>query len=112
MNLIHHVYNLLAPLNVPVLWQARPETLPGITYHFYNDAGDLYGEGDIKTNRASCQIDIWAEGDYTQLKKQVKSTLKKAGFLFSHGADSYEKDVRIYHCVIVFNYYYKESEEE
>lgn len=110
MDLINLVYDTLSPLDVPVLWQSRPEDLPGITYYFFNEGGALYGDGDGVINSVSCQIDIWSRGDYTQLKEQVKSALKKAGFLFSRATDTYEKDVKIYHCVMVFNYYFRESE--
>ena len=110
MNLIQEVYSILTPLNLPILWQRRPDKFPGITYHFFNETGELYGDGDYFTESVACQIDIWSKNDYTEIKKQVKSAMKEAGFLFSNATDTYEKDVDIYHCVLTFNLYY-ESEE-
>ncbi|WP_315122338.1 hypothetical protein [uncultured Clostridium sp.] len=107
MDLINLVYNTLSPLNVPILWQLRPTTLPGITYHFFDESGELFGEGQETLSMTSCQIDIWSKDNYTDLKKNVRKIMKSNGFLFANGFDSFEADVNIYHKTLVFNYYYE-----
>jgi len=107
MDLVNLVYDILSPLNVPVLWQLRPKDLPGITYHFFNENGELYGEGEEVIGGISCQIDIWSKTSYTTLSKQVKTAMKKSGFYFVDGMDSFEEGVNIYHKTLVFNYYYE-----
>ena len=53
-------------------------------------------------------MDIWSKGDYTDLKKQVKSAMKNGGFLFAPSpVDSFEEDAKLFHCVLIFNYYYE-----
>lgn len=111
MNLIDLIPNLLEHLNISVLYLIRPIEFPGITYHFFNQEGVLYGDGDEQQEIASCQIDIWSKkADYTQLKKEIRSAMKIAGFLFSNASDTYENDVQLYHGVLTFNFYY-ESED-
>lgn len=116
MDLITLAYDTLIPLGYPTIWQERPTTFPGITYHFFGESGELYGDGNIQNESVSCQIDIWVEknantvSDYNRIKKEVKSAMKEAGFLFSSATDSYEDEVKLYHCVLIFNFYY-ESEE-
>lgn len=111
MSFINLVHEILTPLNVPVLWQLRPQKPPGITYHFYNEQGELYGDGGEIAGSVACQIDIWSTVDYTNLKKQVKAAMKQCGFLFVDASDFFEEDAKVYHCVLIFNYYY-ESEGE
>lgn len=107
MDLISLVYDILKPLNVPVLWQLRPESLPGITYHFFNEGGELYGDGEEETSGAACQIDIWGKGDYTNIVEQVKKLMKQNGFLFMDGRDDFESEIKVYHKILIFNYYFE-----
>ncbi|SDL20548.1 hypothetical protein [Natronincola ferrireducens] len=111
MDLINHVHSILSPLNIPVLWQLRPKNPPCISYHFFNEQGILYGDGEELTGSISCQVDIWSRNNFTDIKKQVKSAMKSAGFLFSHADENFEEDVKLHHCFLVFNFYYRESEE-
>lgn len=110
MSLIKQVEEALTTLGLPVMWQFRPREFPSLTYHFFNELPALHGDGEINNETVSCQVDIWSKGDYTDIKKQVKSAMKDAGFLFSRASDDYEDAIKIYHCVLVFNFYY-ESEE-
>jgi len=97
MDLISLVYDILKPLNVPVLWQLRPESFPSITYHFFNEGGELYGDGEEETSK----------GDYASTVEQVKKIMKQNGFLFMDGRDDFESEIKVYHKILIFNYYYE-----
>lgn len=112
MDLVDFVYDVLSPLNMPVLWQLRPNAFPGLTYHFFNEQGELYGDGKEKTGSVLCQVDVWSKDNYGAIKKQVKTNMKEAGFLYVSATDTYEDDVRLYHCVLVFNYYFEDERDE
>lgn len=107
MDLINRVHTTLQPIGIPVEWQTRPETPPGISFHFYNEGGELFGDGEAVVDSCSCQVDIWAKGDYTALKKQAKAAMKLAGFFFVDASDTFEADVKLYHGVLIFNFYYR-----
>ena len=110
MNLIELVSDILTPIGIPVEYELRPNGFPSISYHFFGEQGELFGDGEIEQEMVSCQIDIWSKGDYTQIKKQVRSAMKEADFLFVSADGNYEKDVNIFHGILIFNYYY-ESED-
>lgn len=98
------VDGILQSVGVPVLWNVRPSTFPSITYFFYNEYGQEFGDGgEIGTNH-SLQVDIWSKGDYSELVKQVKLRLKENGFYRVSANDDYEKDIKVYHKAIRFNY--------
>lgn len=109
MNLIDLVSEILTPIGVPMKYELRPDSFPSISYHFFGEQGALFGDGELEQEVVSCQVDIWYKNkdDYIQIKKQVKSAMKKADFLFSNAMGTFEKDVRAYHEVLVFNFYYE-----
>lgn len=112
MDLVDLVYNTLSPLKIPVMWEIRPEKPPGISYHFFNESGILFGDGETKRSIVSCQIDIWfRRKEDVNLKNKVKKTMKNAGFLEPNSYTVYDDKVNLYHTVMVFNYNYEESED-
>ena len=56
------------------------------------------------------QVDIWSNGDYTQLVSKVKELLISCGFKRLNEEDLYESDTEIYHKGIRF-YFLEEKEE-
>ena len=103
------VYNILKDLGIPVLWNVRPSTYPSITYFFYNEYGQEFGDGEEIGTNYSVQVDIWSKGDYSNLAEQAKSALKQNGFYRVSADDLYEDDIKVYHKALRFNYL-KESE--
>ncbi|SHF13500.1 hypothetical protein SAMN02745784_02921 [Tissierella praeacuta DSM 18095] len=110
MDLVSLVDKTLSPLKIPVLWQIRPGKFPGISYHFFNESGILFGDGEVERMTVSCQVDIWSKDGHENIKKEVKKLMKKSRFLEPYSYDGYEKEVKLYHTVMVFNYHYKEGE--
>lgn len=107
--MIMKVYNILKDLGVPVLWNVRPSTFPSITYFFYNEYGQEFGDGEEVGTNYSLQVDVWSKDDYTDLVEQVKARLKENEFYRVTADDLYESDIKVYHKVLRFNYL-KESE--
>lgn len=104
------VYNVLKPLNLPVKWQLRPsfdKSKTVISYHFFNEGDLLHGDGEGIEEGGALQIDIFSKTNYTSTVKEVKSLLKRAGFLFEEAKDNTEKldeNTIIYHKILIFNY--------
>ena len=112
--MIQTVYNILKPLNIPILYILRPDisgsSKVGISYHFFNESPILYGDGEGIEEGGSLQIDVFSTVDFTSVVKQVKDLMKANKFKF---ADSWDSDdslsnVKYYHKVLIFNYSEKE----
>lgn len=102
--MIMKVYNILKDLGVPVKWNIRPSTFPSITYFFYNEYGQEFGDGEEIGTNYSLQVDIWSKNDFTELTEQVKNKLEESGFYRISANEFYEDDVKVYHKVLRFNY--------
>lgn len=107
--MIMKVYNILKDLGVPVLWNIRPSTYPSITYFFYNEYGQEFGDGEEIATNYSLQIDVWSKEEYSSLVEQIKTKLKDNKFYRVSTDDLYENDIKVYHKALRFNYL-KESE--
>lgn len=110
--MIQKVYNILKPLNIPIQYVLRPEISNkiGISYHFFNESDNLYGDGEGKEFGGSLQIDIFSTVDYTTVVNQVKDLMKANKFRLADmrdGDDSFS-NVKYYHKILIFNYSEKE----
>lgn len=112
--MIQKVYDILKPLNIPIQYILRPDisgnSKIGISYHFFNESDNLYGDGEGMEFGGSLQIDIFSLVDYTDVIKQVKELMKANKFRL---ADSWDSDdsfsnVKYYHKILIFNYSEKE----
>jgi len=111
MDLVQYVYDTLSPLGYPVDWQLRPKQPPCLSYHFFNEEPELFGNGEELIRSISCQIDIWSKGNYSSIKEEVITAMKAGGFLFAPSpSDTYEEDAKLFHCVLIFNYYFEPEE--
>lgn len=108
--MIQKVDDILKPLNIPIRYILRPDisgsSKIGISYHFFNESNNLYGDGEGKKESGTVQIDIFSTIDYSGMVKQVKSLMKANKFRF---ADSWDGDdslssVKYYHKILIFNY--------
>lgn len=109
--MINNVYELLKPLNIPIKWVKRPRFDTSnivISYHFFNEGSELYGDGQAIEEGGSLQIDIFSKVDYSSVVKQVKILLTNAGFLMDtveHDTEeTLDDNTSIYHKVLIFNY--------
>lgn len=112
--MINTVYNILKPLNIPVKYILRPEisgsSKIGISYHFFNESPNLYGDGEGKEEGGVLQIDIFSTIVYTNIVNQVRDLMKANNFRLADSRDSDDSfnNVQYYHKILIFNY----SEEE
>jgi len=108
--MINTVYETLKPLGIPIEWQTRPKIGDcghAVSFHFFDEGGLLYGDGEEELEGGTCQIDIFSTTDYTQLAKQIKKLMKAKGFVpDSMQADTIEDlgAMKLYHKVMTFSY--------
>jgi hypothetical protein len=111
---IQTVYNILKPLNIPTKYILRPDisgsSKIGISYHFFNESPNLYGDGEGKEEGGTLQIDIFSTVDFASTVNQVKALMKANKFRLADGRDSDDSfsSVQYYHKILIFNY----AEEE
>lgn len=111
--MIQKVYDILKPLNIPTKYILRPDMSSskiGVSYHFFNENPNLYGDGEGKEEGGSLQIDIFSTIDYSSTVNRVKSLMKANKFRL---ADSWDGDdsmsnVKYYHKILIFNYIERE----
>jgi hypothetical protein len=104
MSLNNLIINTLNPL-APTFFQTYSgSTFPHITFFEFNQQSALNTDDSEELTAHSIQVDIWSKGDYTDLVKQVKTSLLAIGFTRSMETEFYENDTKIYHKVLRFNY--------
>lgn len=107
--MINKVYDILKPLEIPVLYVLRPDienNRIGISYHFFNEGYNLFGDGKGKRMSGSLQVDIFSTIDYTGVVKRVKELLELNSFKLSDMRDSDDSfnNIQYYHKILIFNY--------
>lgn len=75
-----------------------------ITYQQYNENGEAFAENKEIATSYYFQLDIWTEGDFTDLYNQVLSLMTAAGFYRTFATELYESDTKTKHKVIRFKY--------
>lgn len=104
------VYDILQPLNIPVQYILRPDisgsTKLGISYHFFNEGNELYGDGEGIAEGGSLQIDIFSTVDYSNVVSQIKGLMKANKFRLADSRDSDDSfnNLKYYHKILIFNY--------
>ena len=114
--MINKVWEVLQPLNIPVSFEIRPEISPqkrvGISYHFFNEGYNQYGDGKGREFGGSLQVDVFAyiNFDYSNIVRQVRGLLESAKFRFAGQSDNGEiaSDVQYFHKILTFNYVERE----
>ncbi|GIN60534.1 hypothetical protein J27TS8_05270 [Robertmurraya siralis] len=105
MSLNSLIISTLKPLGVPVEplnYDGNEDTY--ITFFEFNQTSQTRADDkEIKTKH-SIQVDIWSNGDYTNLTKQVKNLLISVGFVRRMETETFEEETKTYHKVLRFNY--------
>lgn len=104
------IIDTLKLLRVPVAFQkynGKAETY--ITFHEYLAAGKEYEDDEESLTAHYIQVDVWSKADYTDVVKNIKELMLKAGFKRLNEIDLYEEDTKIYHKGLKF-YYLEEGE--
>ena len=105
--MIQKVNNILKPLDLPVEYIIRPNIVDiGISYHFFNESPNLYGDGEDKLEGGSLQIDVFSTIDFTSVVNQIKALMKAGKFRLADMRDSDDSigNVQYHHKIMIFNY--------
>lgn len=108
--MIKTVYNLLSPINVPILYIRRPEingaNKVGISYHFFSEGYELHGDGQGVELGGSLQVDIFSLNDYSSTVNQVRQLLEAGKFRLTDMSDTDDilNNVKYYQKRMIFNY--------
>lgn len=93
------IYLLKAPDNTKA---------PYIEYEVLNEEGSLFAENEEIETNYRIQIDVFTKGSYTEIVKAIKNVMKENDFMKEFGGSLYEKEAKLFHYILRFNY---ESEE-
>jgi len=110
--MIQKVYDILKQLNVPIKYILRPDISGsnkiGISYHFFNESYNLYGDGEGEEFGGVLQVDIFSTVDYTDIVQQVRTLLEQHNFRLADmrdSEDSFEEGgLKYYQKILIFNY--------
>lgn len=77
-----------------------------ITFTTLNEKVCCYSDDKIEAYEYVVQVDVWSKNgkEALVLKNKVRELLQKNGFCFQDTLDQYEKDTKIYHKAMRFEY--------
>lgn len=110
--MVTKVYNLLKQINVPLDYNFRPDFDNKniiLSYHFFNETGILYGDGDIVEFGGSIQIDLFVKHrtNFTSVKAQILDIMLNDNFRLANisiEAEDVDGLGKIDHLIFIFNY--------
>lgn len=95
------IINLTGDKTVHFIHAVSPVT-PYIEYLFYDENGAAWEEGKEISADYYLQVDIFSQGNYTNLENKIKEKLISAGFERDMAADMYEDDTKLFHKAMRF----------
>ncbi|NJP37191.1 hypothetical protein [Alkalicoccus luteus] len=112
MNVNRVIMETLAPLGVPVA-QARynQNASTYIAFVEYHQAPWLNADDDELWTKHYFQIDVFSDGNYLQLVRDVKKRLKAVGFTRMFESETYDDDMKKYRKLLRMHYISKYEEE-
>ncbi|WP_297520503.1 hypothetical protein [uncultured Clostridium sp.] len=115
MDIVKKVYDTLvnAGITVPVQygWYDKNINDTHITYLIILEVPEFESDDDIEMLCIHIQVDIWSKDDDIKLKRNVRSALRKADFIFTENKDDYEIDTKLYHKAMRFKILIDDTEE-
>lgn len=111
MNINKLIIDTLKPLGLDVRYRVYSgSNSTYITFFEVQNLDDDYSDNEAETEVHSLQIDLWSKNDVTELKKNIKKTLKSV-FNDVTYQDLYESDTKTFHVAFrCYFYEYKESD--
>jgi len=73
-----------------------------ITFFEYQEISESSSDDEIEVLGHYVQVDLWTKTDFTIYKKQIKSAMKLADFVFTNGQELFEEDTKVYHYATRF----------
>lgn len=108
------VSDILDKLDIPVKYILRPKidskNKMGISYHFFSEGDNLYGDGEGKEFGGVVQLDLFSIIGYDEVTKQIIELMKENKFRLADSRDSDDSfsSVQYYHKILIFNYIERE----
>lgn len=97
------ILNLTGDKKVHFIHAMNPK-IPYLEYQVINSRGSDYSEGDIDYINHLVQVDIFSNGDYSELEKTIVNIMLKEGFELVPGSpDLFEEKTQLYHKPLRFN---------
>ena len=114
--MIQKVYGILSVIGVPVRYILRPDmssAKTGISYHFFNESYELYGDGKGAEFGGALQVDVFSTVDYSSTVQQIQTLLEENKFRLADMRDSEDSfdnvsNIKYYQKILIFNYNEKE----
>lgn len=105
MNLNKLIMDTLRPLGVPVSFARYNQTADTyIVFVEYNQASRINAEDEELITKHFFQVDVFSNGNYLQLVKDLKKLMKVAGFGRMFESETYDEDMNMYRKILRFNY--------
>ncbi|WP_078428766.1 hypothetical protein [Alkalihalobacterium alkalinitrilicum] len=105
MSLNNLIINILSPLGVPVSFAQYNNTADTyIVFLEYNQAPWLSADDQEMFTKHFLQVDVFSEGNYLQLVKDVKRLMKEAGFGRMFESETYDDEMEKFRKIIRFHY--------
>jgi hypothetical protein len=99
------ILDTLSPLGVPVSFATYDSLEPTyIVFLEYNQAPLLNADDEEMYTKHFYQMDVFSDGNYTQLVKDVKNLMKSVGFGRMFESETYDPDLKKYRKIIRFSY--------
>lgn len=76
---------------------------PYVEYRIINEWGANFNENKEDFTTYQVQVDIFNEGDYTDLETEIKKQMIKNGFERDQAADLYEDKTKLFHKAMRFS---------
>lgn len=86
-----HVYYMIAP---------NSAELPRITYFEYLNIDNSFAEDTPVGSTIGFQIDIWSDGDTSDISSTVDNVMKGIGFSRTYAIEEYDEEVRLFRYVM------------
>lgn len=104
------IMDTLRPLGVPVSFMNYNNTANTyIVFMEYHQASFFNGDDEEQYTKHFYQVDIFSTGNYLQLVKDVKKSMKQAGFGRMFESETYDEDMRKFRKILRFSYISREE---
>lgn len=81
-----------------------------IIFNEYNQTSALNADDEEMLTKHFYQIDVFSTGNFNQLVKRVKDSMKQAGFGRMFESGTFDNDMQMFRRIIRFSYISKEEE--
>jgi hypothetical protein len=92
--------SLLGGENIYYMIAPNSAELPRITYFEYMNIDNSFAEDEAIGSNIGFQIDIWSDGDTSDLSVAVDNVMKGIGFSRTYAIEEFDEEVRLFRYVM------------